>query len=157
MPTPLYIATYRNRTAQVGVQATLNLNRHETADLLSGGMRVAKKRSQLLAIVGLGLELLVGERTAYADDAELLVAREAAADHHDAVHLTEALHSAADVSRVYVQTMEQARCALKEMGTRLLDDKQPTDFDEAERNLMTLLRALRTDSPRSDETTPPYW
>jgi hypothetical protein len=112
--------------------------------VLSAAMRVAKKRSQLLALVGLGLELLLRDRTICADDAELLVALEAAADHHHAVDLITALHSAADVSRVYVQIMEQARCTLKRMGIRLLDDKQPTDFEEAERNLMTLLRALRT-------------
>lgn len=121
----------------------VTLNRHEVADVLSAAMRIAKKRSQLLALVGLGLELLLRDRTVYADDAELLVALEAAADHHHAVHLIKALHSAADVSRVYVQTMEQARCTLKRMGIRLLDDKQPTDFEEADRNLMTLLRALR--------------
>jgi hypothetical protein len=76
----------------------VTLNQHEVADVLSASMRVATKRSQLLALVGLGLELLLRDRTIYADDAELLVALEAATDHHHAVHLITALHSAADVS-----------------------------------------------------------
>lgn len=112
-------------------------------------MRVPKKRSQLLSLVGLGLELLVGDRTAYADDDQLLVwfeerAQEATAAHRDAAQLIKAQKYAANVSRIYVHATEEARCILKQMGMRLLDDGQPTDLEDAERDLTTLLRALRT-------------
>jgi hypothetical protein len=110
-------------------------------------MLVAKKRSQLLALVGLGLELLMRDRTEYADDAEFLVwveaTPEAQADHCDAAQLINAVHYAVDVSRVYVQIMGQARRTLKQTGIQLLDGSHSINFEEAERNLTAFLRALR--------------
>lgn len=115
-------------------------------------MRVSKKRSQLLALVGLGLEVFVRDEIDRIDDVQLLAsleeqARTGSVAHPNALYIAlfgKALNDAKDVSRIYVRLMKKACCALKRLGAQLLDNKlQLTDFEEIGYKLTTLLRILR--------------